>query len=191
MGDGEGVAHASRFLFRGVEALLGHRSGYITRAVDSNVTIEPGDRVELAYVGRFENGTVFAASDAAVAHEHGLTDDPESSAFAPLSFTVGAGEVIEGLSEAVVGMRVGEEQTVTVPPERAYGDHDPERVREYDPEAFEAMVGESPTVGRHVEAQNGLHGDVTAVTEEGVQVDFNHELAGRTLVFDLRVLSVE
>lgn len=98
------------------------------------MTIEPGDRVELEYVGRFENGPVFATSDGAVAREHGLTDDPE---------------------------------------------------------AFEAMVGEPPTVGQHVEAQNGLHGDVTAVTEDEVQVDFNHELAGNTLVFDLSVLSVK
>jgi FKBP-type peptidyl-prolyl cis-trans isomerases 2 len=155
------------------------------------VTIEPGDRVELEYVGRLESGPVFATSDGAVAREHGLTDDPESSGFAPLLFTVGAGEVIEGLSEAVVGMQAGEEQTVTIPPQKAYGDHDPERVREYDPEAFEAMVGEPPTVGRHVEAQNGLHGDVTAVTDDEVQVDFNHELAGKSLVFDLSVLSVE
>jgi FKBP-type peptidyl-prolyl cis-trans isomerase 2 len=155
------------------------------------VSIEPGDRVELSYVGRFEDGTVFATSDAGVAREHGLTNDPEASTFTPLSFTVGAGEVIEGLSEAVLGMEAGEEQTVTVPPERAYGDYDPDRVREYDPETFEAMVGQSPAVGLHVEAQNGLHGDVTAVTDDAVQVDFNHELAGKTLVFELRVLTVK
>lgn len=155
------------------------------------MTIQPGDRVELAYVGRFEDGTVFATSEASVAHEHGLTDDTESSGFDPLSFTVGAGEVIEGISDAVVGMQPGETSEVTVPPEKAYGEYDPERVREYDPESFEAMVGQPPTAGLHVEAENGLHGDVTAVTEDGVQVDFNHELAGKTLVFELRVLTVE
>lgn len=155
------------------------------------MTIELGDRVELEYVGRFENGGVFATSDGDIAREHGLTDDPESSAVGPLVFTVGSGEVIEGLSEAVVGMEASEAQTVTVPPAKAYGDHDPERVREYNLETFEAMVGEPPRVGLHVEAQNGLHGDVTAVTNDSVQVDFNHELAGKTLVFDLRVLSVD
>ena len=69
-------------------------------------------------------------------------------------------------------------------------EYDPDRVREYDREAFEAMVGQPPEIGLHVEAENGLHGDVTAVTEEAVQVDFNHELAGKTLVFDLEVLEV-
>ncbi|MUV61180.1 peptidylprolyl isomerase [Halobacterium sp. CBA1126] len=154
--------------------------------------IEPGDRVRLAYVGRFENGSVFATSDPEVAAEHGLLEaqGKDRDEYEPLSFTVGRGDVIEGLEDAVVGMRVDEEAEVTVPPEAAYGEHDPERVREYDPEAFEAMVGEPPEVGLHVEAENGLHGDVTAVTDDHVVVDFNHELAGKTLIFDVRVLAV-
>jgi len=151
--------------------------------------VERGDRVGVDYVGRFEDGTVFAASDPAVAAEHGVAapdGDP-----APLSFVVGTGEVIEGLEEAVVGMAAGESATVTVPPESAYGAYDPDRVREYDTETFEAMVGEPPAVGDHVEAENGLHGDVTAVADGTVRVDFNHELAGRTLVFDLQVRDVD
>jgi peptidyl-prolyl cis-trans isomerase B (cyclophilin B) len=67
---------------------------------------------------------------------------------------------------------------------------DDEKIREYDPEAFEEMVGQEPEVGLHVEAMNDLHGDVTAVRDDAVQVDFNHELAGRTLVFDIEVLDV-
>jgi len=157
------------------------------------VRIEAGDHVRLSYVGRFEDGSVFATSDAEVAAEHGLIP-PEERADAeltPLTFTVGAGEVIEGLDEAVVGMDVDEEATVTVPPEKAYGEYRDDRVREYDPETFEGMVGKPPEIGLHVEAKNDLHGDVVSVTEDSVQVDFNHELAGKTLVFDVRVLAVE
>ncbi|PSQ48579.1 peptidylprolyl isomerase [Halobacteriales archaeon SW_7_65_23] len=154
------------------------------------MSIEPGDEVALAYVGRFEDGDVFTTSNEAVAREHGLAETRTEGTFSPLSFSVGKGEVIEGLEEAVVGMQVGEERTVTVPPEAAYGEYDPDRVREYDHEAFEAMVGQAPEIGLHVEAQNGLHGDVTAVTDEAVQVDFNHELAGKTLVFDIEVLGL-
>ena len=153
------------------------------------MSIHPGDRVVLSYVGRFESGTVFATSERAVAAEHGL--DTANREFSPLTFTVGEEAVIEGLDSAVRGMTDGEEKTVTVPPEQAYGRHDPERVREYDPETFEEMVGQSPAVGLHVEAENGLHGDVTAVSEEAVEVDFNHELAGQRLLFEISVLDVE
>jgi peptidyl-prolyl cis-trans isomerase B (cyclophilin B) len=50
------------------------------------------------------------------------------------------------------------------------------------------MVGADAAVGLHVHARNGLHGDVVAVRADTVEVDFNHELAGRTLVFDIEVV---
>jgi FKBP-type peptidyl-prolyl cis-trans isomerase 2 len=156
------------------------------------VSVKPGDEVCLEYVGRFEDGNVFATSRYEVAREAGLVDPEhvERADFDTLSFTVGSGDVIEGLDEAVVGLSVGEKTTVTVPPEKGYGEYDPDRVREYDPETFEAMVGQPPEIGHHVEAHNGLHGDVTAISGETIQVDFNHELAGKTLIFEIHVLDV-
>mgnify|MGYP000227023754 FL=1 len=154
--------------------------------------IEPGDTVTIEYVGRFDDGSIFDTSRYEVALEHGLDDaqDAGPGDYPALSFTVGAGDIIEGLDNSLVGMRDGEEATVEVTPERAYGEHDPDRVREYDPDTFEGMVGQEPAVGLHVHAQNGLHGDVTAVTEDSVEVDFNHELAGKTLVFEIEVVDV-
>ncbi|MFB6111980.1 MAG: peptidylprolyl isomerase [Halobacteriaceae archaeon] len=153
------------------------------------MAIEDGDRVRLALVGRFEDGPVFARAG---------SDSPESTATeastlsdeSPVTFRVGHGEVISGLEDAVRGLEEGAERSVTVPPEEAYGPRQPDRIREYDPATFEAMTGMEPDVGRHVEANNGLHGDVTAVSEQRVEVDFNHELAGHTLVFEFTVLSV-
>lgn len=156
------------------------------------MTVERGDRVTIEYVGRFEDGTVFDTSRFEVAREHGLPEamGSDESDYTPLTFTVGSESVIEGLDEAVVGMAVGGTETVTVPPEKAYGPFEADRVREYDVETFESMVGQPPDIGLHVEAENGLHGDVTAVREDHVEVDFNHELAGKTLVFDVEVLAV-
>jgi FKBP-type peptidyl-prolyl cis-trans isomerase 2 len=152
--------------------------------------IEVGDRVTIEYVGRFEDGTVFGTSKYAVAAEHDLTaaEGREESEYEPLSFIVGDEDVIEGLDVAVRGMGVDETARVTVPPESAYGEVREDRIREYDRETFEGMVGEPPSVGLHVHAQNGLHGDVVAVREDTVEVDFNHELAGRTLVFEIEIV---
>ncbi len=154
------------------------------------MTIGAGDRVVVEYVGRFEDGTVFGTSKYAVAADHGLAaaEDRGPDDYGPLAFTVGAGEVIEGLDDAVRELSVGETATVTVPPEAAYGEVREDRLREYDREAFEAMVDEPAEVGLHVHAQNGLHGDVVAVRDDAVEVDFNHELAGKTLVFDVEVV---
>nr|WP_231754672.1 FKBP-type peptidyl-prolyl cis-trans isomerase [Halapricum sp. CBA1109] len=94
------------------------------------MAIEPGDGVTIEYVGRFEDGTVFDTSRYEVAAEHGLDEaqeaDPED--YAALSFTVGAGEIITGLDEALVGMAEGEDTTVTVPPETPTA---PSRTRRY------------------------------------------------------------
>lgn len=155
--------------------------------------IEPGDTVTIEYVGRFEDGTIFDTSRYPVAVEHGLDDaqDAGPGDYPALSFTVGAGDIIEGLDNALEGMNIDEEATVEVPPENAYGEHDPEKVQEYEPDTFEGMVGQPPEVGLHVHAQNGLHGDVVAVREDGVEIDFNHELAGKTLTFEIEVVDVQ
>jgi peptidyl-prolyl cis-trans isomerase B (cyclophilin B) len=156
-------------------------------------TVEPGDTVVVDYVGRFESGGVFDTSRYEVAETEGLAEAQgrEPGDYAPLSFTVGAEQVIEGLDEGVVGLAVGAEATIEVPPEKGYGPFDPDRVREYDPESFEAMVGQPPEIGLHVHAENGLHGDVTAITDEGVEIDFNHEFAGKTLVFDVEIVEIK
>lgn len=155
--------------------------------------IEPGDTVTVEYVGRFEDGHVFNTSRYDVAAEHGLVEaqGAASDDYTPLVFTVGTEAVIPGLDEALVGLSAGAETTVTIPPDKAYGEADPERIRQYDFESFEAMVGQPPEVGLHVHAENGLHGDVTAIRDETVEVDFNHELAGKTLVLDIEVLDVQ
>ena len=156
-------------------------------------TVEPGDIVTIEYVGRFESGELFDTSRYEVAASAGLAEaqgrDPEE--YTPLSFTVGTESVIDGLDEGVRGLTVGEEATIEVPPEGGYGEFDEERVREYDPETFEGMVGQEPEIGLHVHAENGLHGDVTAITDDSVVVDFNHELAGKTLVFEVEVVAVQ
>lgn len=154
------------------------------------MTIEAGDTVVIEYTGRFPDGSVFDTSRYEVATDHGLADaqDADPDAYTSLSFKVGDEEVIKGLEQGVIGLEAGDTETLTIPPEKGYGEFDDEKVREYDLEVFEGMVGQPPEVGMHVHAENGLHGDVTAVTDDAVEVDFNHELAGRTLEFTVEIL---
>lgn len=154
--------------------------------------IETGDTVVLEYVGRFEDGTLFDTTRYAVAEEHGLDEaqNRDEEEYTSLSFSVGEGEVIPGVDEGVIGLEEGETTTLEIPPEEGYGEFDPERIREYDVETFEGMVGKEPEVGMHVTAENGLHGDVTAVSESTVEVDFNHELAGKELHFEIEIVDV-
>ncbi len=78
-----------------------------------------GDRVYVYYVGRTDDGKVFDTNVAAEAKKAGTFDS--GAAYAPLSFTLGAGEMIPGFDKAVAGMRVGEKRIVRILPEDAYG----------------------------------------------------------------------
>lgn len=107
--------------------------------------------------------------------------------YKPLTFTVGAGQMIKGFDEGVVGMKVGEEKTLEIPPEEAYGEYMEEYVRELPRNA----VNFTPETGMQLATENGLRGKVTEVGEENFVVDFNHELAGKTLIFKIKVISLE
>jgi len=69
-----------------------------------------GDTVSMNYTGRLENGTVFDSNV-----------DPKFNHVQPFVFTLGAGQVIAGWDKGIVGMKVGQKKTLTIPPADAYG----------------------------------------------------------------------
>lgn len=137
------------------------------------VVAKKGDTVKVHYTGRLENGEIFDSSD-------GKT---------PLNFIVGQREVIKGFDEAVEGMIVGEEKTVTIEPEKAYGKSKDELIQKVQrsemPEGLDYSVGNQIEITR----QDGslFYVMVKDVSDTDVSLDANHPLAGKRLVFDLRM----
>ncbi|MFB6136641.1 MAG: peptidylprolyl isomerase [Halobacteriaceae archaeon] len=154
--------------------------------------ITAGDSVTLEYTGRLDDGTVFDTSREAVAEEAGLAEQQADREYDPLTVEIGEGQIIEGLEDDLVGMEEGDSASISVPPESGYGERTEERVVEYDrAEMDEALGDEQPREGMHVRGQGGQVGEIVAVDEESVAIDFNHELAGETLTFDVEILDVE
>jgi len=155
------------------------------------MTISDGDSVTLEYTGRLDDGTLFDTTRASVAEDAGLADAQPDREYTPLTVEIGAGEIIDGMEEGLRGLEAGEEASLTIPPEEAYGEWSEEAVQEFDTEDLTEMLGgQTPEEGAYLEAQNGQHGEVTHADEETVRVDFNPELAGETLAFDVEVVSV-
>jgi FKBP-type peptidyl-prolyl cis-trans isomerase SlyD len=110
----------------------------------------------------------------------------------PLVFTQGAREIIPGLEKQLNGLKVGETKHIEVAPAEGYGETDPARKQEVEknriPEDARKvgakLTGQGPG-GQPVFAQ------VTEVKENTVVLDLNHPLAGKKLVFDVKVLKVE
>lgn len=136
--------------------------------------IEAGDTVSVHYTGRVEKGEVFDSSKGR----------------RPLTFTVGAGQIIRGFDEAVVGMLVGDTKTVTIPPEMGYGPRREELVVDIPKDTVpEGMELEKGMMIELVDPQgNKIPAEVFEILDEVVKMDLNHFLAGKTLVFDIEVV---
>jgi len=80
---------------------------------DMEKVAKNGDILVMNYTGRFTNGTVFDSNV-----------DPKFNHVEPFKFTLGAGMVIKGWDEGLLGMKIGEKKTLTIPPEKAYGPND-------------------------------------------------------------------
>ncbi|HXG93742.1 MAG TPA: peptidylprolyl isomerase [Blastocatellia bacterium] len=138
--------------------------------------VKEGDNISLHYTGTLDDGTVFDSSEGG----------------APLSFTVGSGEVIQGFDEGVRGMEVGETRDINIPPDQAYGQYYDELVRVVPRQAFPPNI--TPAVGMafELELPSGQTMPVRIIDVEGdnVTLDANHLLAGETLNFKVKLVSI-
>ena len=94
--------------------------------IKQDKTVKNGDNISVDYVGSFQDGKVFDTSIESVARANNLSNP--SAQYEPLNFTVGKRSVIEGFDEGVIGMKVGDTKTLTIPPEKGYP-VDPSRIQ--------------------------------------------------------------
>ena len=138
--------------------------------------VEAGDNIKVHYTGTLDDGSVFDSSEGKE----------------PLEFTAGAGQMIKGFDAAVIGMKVGEVKTVTIPAEDAYGLHDDKLILAFPkdelPEGMDPKVNDRLALtqadGRQVPVV------VIEVTDEVLTVDANHELAGKDLTFEIELVEL-
>ncbi|WP_406662444.1 peptidylprolyl isomerase [Methanolobus sp. ZRKC3] len=154
---------------------------------DSGPVVEPGDYISVNYTGRLTDGTVFDTSVEQIAIDSGVYNPQRN--YKPLDFVAGTGMMIAGFDSAVIGMAVGDEKTVTIPPEEAYGPFLPALLINIPQEDF-VEVNITPVIGQKVTYQ-GQVGTITDISGDNVSVDRNHRLAGETLVFTIEVVSIE
>jgi len=108
----------------------------------------------------------------------------------PLEFIMGKGQVIPGLENALVGMNEGENGDIMVSAADAYGDVNPEAMQTLPKEQFEGvdLVEGMSLYGQGEDGQT-VQVIVKSFDDKEVNVDFNHPLAGKDLMFTVTVLS--
>lgn len=149
----------------------------VVKKKEKGMQVKKGDRVKVEYTGTLEDGVEF---DSSKKHD------------APLEFEVGDGQVIEGFESAVIGMKAGDEKEVKLPPSEAYGDENPALINEVPKEAL--PKGQELTAGMMLVASmhNGerIPARITKMSEKTATLDMNHPLAGKTLIFKLKLIEI-
>jgi len=139
-----------------------------------------GSVVKVEYEGKFESGEVFDSSSHGD-HSH------------PLEFEVGAGHVVPGFEKAVEGMNIDEEKEIKILPSEGYGEYREDMKREFPrntlPAEPEPEVGMTLMVGTPQGQQ--FPATISKVESDKVTIDFNHPLAGKTLNFKIKLISIE
>jgi FKBP-type peptidyl-prolyl cis-trans isomerase 2 len=135
-----------------------------------------GDTVSLHYKGTLTDGTIFDSSEGRE----------------PLSFALGANQVIEGFDAAVTGMAVGEKKTIHIPVEQAYGQANPEMVIKMPRSEIPADMVPEVGMAMHLSDDAGeiIPVMVVGLDEESITLDANHPLSGQDLNFDLELVSI-
>ena len=131
--------------------------------------VEEGDTVALHYTGTLVDGSQF---DSSVGRE-------------PLSFVIGAGQVIKGFNDGALALKEGEKKTIVIEPVDGYGEYVDSLVLPVEI----AKLPEGAKVGDSVSA-NSRTAVIKSIDGDSAQLDFNHELAGKQLTFVIEIVSI-
>ena len=109
---------------------------------------------------------------------------------APATFTVGDGNLLPGFESTLMGLVNGDEREFTIPPEDAFGQHNPQNVQRVDRSNFDQQELE---IGAMFSFQNGdgeLPGVIIEFEDDEILIDFNHPLAGKNIIFQVKIMNI-
>lgn len=139
------------------------------------LAIGPGTRVRLRFTLALEEG-----------------EEVDSTGAEPAEFQVGDGSLPPGFERRLFGLTEGARSRFRLPPEEAFGRHDPARVQVQARSQFPGLALQEGLVIGFADPTGGeVPGVVTALSAETVTIDFNHPMAGRTVLFAVEILRVE
>lgn len=148
------------------------------------MAIKKGDFLELEYTGRIKEGLiVFDTTDEKVAKENNI-HSPHGS-YGPVVVCLGEEQLLKGLEEELEGKEAGKDYTFELPPEKAFGKKNAKLIRMIPYSAFKKQ-GVEPQPGMQVNVDNMI-GIIKTATGGRCLVDFNNPLAGRDIIYEVKV----
>lgn len=142
------------------------------------------DFIELDYTGKLADGTVFDTTIEDIAKINNLFS--ESRKYTPATICVGEKQLLSGLDAQLEGREIGQEFTITIPPEKAFGKRDIKKMRLVPASTFKEHKV-SPQPGLVVDV-DGEQGTITRVSGGRIIVNFNHPLAGKEVTYNVKII---
>jgi peptidylprolyl isomerase len=154
--------------------------------MENSRTVKKGDYLLIDYTGKLEDGKVFDTTSKEKALEAGIYD--EAKGHRPLFFRADTCQVVKGIDKGVLGMKEGEEKILIIPPQDAYGEYKDYLVQKIPLARLELQIPPEP--GKKIVTPGGREVKVLSSTESSAILDFNHELAGKTLILEIKLVSI-
>ena len=151
------------------------------------MAIDNGDFVRVNFTGKIkETEEVFDTTYDEIAQEAGIFD--ENKTYKAIPIVVGGNHLLPAIEEAIIGLEEGDKKTIEVDSENAFGARNPALIQLVPMKEFKRQ-GMTPYPGMRIQSE-GSTGKILTVNGGRVRVDFNHELAGRDLVYDVEVTEI-
>ena len=111
---------------------------------------------------------------------------------APATFEVGDGNLLPGFEQALFGLEAGVRKEIILSPEQGFGMPNPNNIQQMSKQDFDSQVELQPGLMLSFADANRaeLPGMIKSIEGDRVEVDFNHPLAGKTLLFDVHIIEV-
>ncbi|MFW9784849.1 MAG: helix-hairpin-helix domain-containing protein [Candidatus Heimdallarchaeota archaeon] len=158
-----------------------------------DITVEKGDFVLVKITGKTQKGNVFQVSSEEDAKKAGIFDENKAKQgyYSPEFIIVGKpGFLNEGLTETIEKMKFFEKKSVRIPPGKAFGKRDPQKIERIGIAKFRKLnEGKNPELGQDfVKKGTGQRGVVTNVVQGRVIIDYNHPLAGQSVDYNIEII---
>ena len=134
--------------------------------------IEVGDTVTFTYEGKIEDGSTFHL------HEDG-----------PVAVQIGDKKLVKGLEEGIIGMEQGGEKVFKVSPADGYGEINLDLIQTVEAEMLK-QTDITPEVGMVIQTSYG-NCHVTEISDDTVEISYNHPLAGETLTYSVKIVHIQ
>jgi peptidylprolyl isomerase len=152
---------------------------------ENNMALQKGDFILIDYTARIkETNEVFDTTSEQAAKDAHL--HKEGAIYEPELIVIGENWKLKPLDEAFPTMEPGKPATVEIPPDKAFGPRDPQKIRRISLKQLLAQDIHNPTIGMRITYQ-GKTATIRSIGAGRVLLDFNPPLAGRTLIYEVTV----